>query len=101
MPTYQYECRACGHAFEQVQSIKAAPLRRCPKCRGAVKRLIGTGGGLLFRGSGFYITDYRSSSYKEQAKKEKGDAAPSVSSGSGKAEAATPATKKASTAKTD
>ncbi len=70
MPTYEYVCRKCGHEFEQFQSIKDEPLKRCPKCKGAVKRKIGTGGGLLFKGSGFYITDYRSESYKQGAKSE-------------------------------
>jgi putative FmdB family regulatory protein len=69
MPTYDYECGACGHAFEQFQSITAAPLRKCPSCgKRSVKRLIGTGAGIIFRGSGFYQTDYRSESYKAAAK---------------------------------
>jgi putative FmdB family regulatory protein len=68
MPTYEYECAKCGHQFEHFQSIKAAPLKKCPKCSGRVKRLLGTGAGLLFKGSGFYITDYRSESYKQGAK---------------------------------
>jgi len=71
MPTYDYECGACGHKFEQFQSITARPIRKCPSCGGkSVKRLIGTGAGILFRGSGFYATDYRSESYKEAAKAE-------------------------------
>lgn len=78
MPTYEYSCEKCGKTFETVQSMRDEPLRECPKdlCRqkkwghGKVKRLIGTGAGLLFKGSGFYITDYRSNSYKEGAKKE-------------------------------
>jgi putative FmdB family regulatory protein len=68
MPTYEYECRKCGHHFEQFQRISDEPLKRCPKCRGAVRRKIGTGAGLLFKGSGFYITDYRSEGYKKAAK---------------------------------
>ncbi|MDA0747120.1 MAG: zinc ribbon domain-containing protein [bacterium] len=69
MPTYDFECKACGHAFEQFQSMTAKPLRVCPECgKRAVDRLIGTGAGLLFKGSGFYITDYRSESYKQAAK---------------------------------
>ena|ERR1017187_787452 len=86
MPTYEYICEKCGHEFEAVQSISAGPLRICPKelCgrkkwgRGRVKRRISTGGGLLFKGSGFYITDYRSEGYQQAAKK---DAAASNSSG--------------------
>lgn len=71
MPTYDYECGACKHAFELFQSIKARPIRKCPSCgRQAAKRLIGTGGGVIFRGSGFYQTDYRSESYKQAAKSE-------------------------------
>jgi putative FmdB family regulatory protein len=74
MPTYEYECQKCGHRFEEFQSIKAEPLRKCPKasCKGKVKRLISSGGGLLFKGSGFYTTDYRSESYKQGAKADKG-----------------------------
>jgi len=68
MPTYEYECPKCGHTFEKFQSIKAAPLKQCPQCRGRVKRLLGSGAGLLFKGSGFYITDYRSEGYKQAAK---------------------------------
>src|SRR5204863_7283336 len=70
MPTYEYECSKCGHRFELFQSIKDAPKRTCPKCRGRVKRLLGTGAGIIFKGSGFYVTDYRKPSYKEAAKKE-------------------------------
>ncbi len=72
MPTYEYECPTCGKRFEEFQSRKDAPLTKCPtpKCRGKVKRLIGAGAGLIFKGSGFYITDYRSSSYQD---KKKGD----------------------------
>ena len=61
MPTYEYQCDACGHAFEQFQSITAGALRKCPKCRKSkLRRLLGTGAGVLFKGSGFYATDYRS-----------------------------------------
>lgn len=56
MPTYEYECKKCGH-FEEFQSITAAPLTRCPKCHGKVHRLLGTGSGIIFKGSGFYETD--------------------------------------------
>jgi putative FmdB family regulatory protein len=76
MPTYEYLCRKCGHEFETFQKMTDAPLKRCPKCRGAVKRKIGTGAGLLFKGSGFYITDYRSESYHSKAKAEKESASP-------------------------
>jgi len=72
MPTYEYECGACGHAFERFQSIKAGPVRTCPACgKRKVRRLIGMGAALIFKGSGFHATDYRSASYKEGAKKDK------------------------------
>jgi len=73
MPTYEYKCTACGHTFEQFQSITAAPIKKCPNCgKSKVKRLLGTGAGVIFKGSGFYITDYRDASYKEKAKAESG-----------------------------
>lgn len=72
MPTYDYECPACEHTFERFQSITATPLRRCPQCGSRrLRRLIGAGAGILFRGSGFYQTDYRSEEYKAKAKAEK------------------------------
>lgn len=82
MPTYEYECQKCGHQFERFQLISDKPLTRCekPRCKGKVKRLIGTGAGLLFKGSGFYITDYRSAGYKEAAKKESDSAKPAATS---------------------
>ena len=78
MPTYEYACEKCGHEFEAFHPISAKPLQTCPKdlCprkqwgRGRVKKKISAGAGLLFKGSGFYITDYRSEKYKEAAKKE-------------------------------
>jgi putative FmdB family regulatory protein len=86
MPTYEYSCEKCGKTFETFQSMRDKPLRECSKelCRqkkwghGKVKRLLGTGAGLIFKGSGFYITDYRSNNYKEGAKKD-APAAPAVS----------------------
>src|SRR6187402_517723 len=73
MPTYEYECEACGNKFEKFQSMSAAPIKKCPVCgKNKVRRLIGTGAGLIFKGSGFYITDYRDSSYKDKAKSESG-----------------------------
>ncbi len=72
MPTYQYLCENCGYEFERFQSITARPLRKCPKCdKARLKRLIGTGAGIIFKGSGFYQTDYRSENYKKAEKKEK------------------------------
>ena len=70
MPTYEYECQKCGHKFEQSQRITDEPLKRCPKCKGKVKRLLGTGVGVIFKGSGFYATDYRSPGYKAAAKRD-------------------------------
>jgi putative FmdB family regulatory protein len=73
MPTYEYECLKCGHRFDLVQKMTEPPRRRCPRCRGRVRRLVGTGAGMIFKGSGFYVTDYRSQSYKDQKKKESGE----------------------------
>jgi putative FmdB family regulatory protein len=73
MPTYEYKCEACGYAFERFHSMSAEPIKRCPECgKAKVKRLIGTGAGLIFKGSGFYITDYRDKSYTDKAKAESG-----------------------------
>ena len=70
MPTYDYKCTACGHTFEKFESIKSEPMKRCPQCgKAKVKRLIGTGAGLIFKGSGFYITDYRDAGYKKDKAK--------------------------------
>ncbi len=72
MPTYEYICEGCGHEFEKFQTITANSLRTCPKCgKKKLKRLIGTGAGIIFKGSGFYQTDYRSESYKKAAENEK------------------------------
>lgn len=69
MPTYDYKCDACCKQFEYFQSMKDEPLKKCPKCgKNKVKRLIGGGGGVLFKGKGFYETDYRSSKYNDSAK---------------------------------
>jgi len=71
MPTYDYECKACGHTFERFQAITASPVRKCPRCgKKRVRRLPGAGGGIIFKGSGFYATDYRSDSYRRAAEKE-------------------------------
>jgi len=61
MPTYEYKCHDCGYTFEKFQGIKDAPLKKCPKCNGKVQRLIGSGAGIIFKGSGFYATDYAKS----------------------------------------
>jgi putative FmdB family regulatory protein len=72
MPTYEYVCAECGFELERLQSMRARSLRKCPKCgRNKLQRLIGTGAGIIFKGSGFYETDYRSESYKKGADSEK------------------------------
>lgn len=77
MPTYEYKCENCGHKLEVFQSMLEDPLKKCPECsKNKLKRLIGTGAGIIFKGSGFYETDYRSESYKKAEQKDK-------SSGSG------------------
>src|ERR1700704_625901 len=100
MPTYDYSCSKCGKTFEAFQSMRDEPFRTCPKelCRlpkwgrGKVKRLLGTGAGLIFKGSGFYSTDYRSQGYKEAAKK---DTAPSTPAAGGDSKPAAKAETKA------
>lgn len=67
MPTYEYECRSCKKRFDRFQQMTAKPTAVCPKCKGSARRLISGGAGVLFKGSGFYATDYRSSGYKKQA----------------------------------
>ena len=85
MPTYEYACDNCGHEFERFQSITARPLRKCPVCgKSRLRRLIGTGGGVIFKGSGFYETDYRSESYKKAAEAEKNAASDSSKDGDSK-----------------
>ncbi len=76
MPTYDYQCRSCSHRFEHFQSMKDRALRKCPRCgKPALERLIGTGAAVLFKGSGFYQTDYRSESYNAAKKAEAGSGA--------------------------
>ncbi|MSR76746.1 MAG: zinc ribbon domain-containing protein [Candidatus Omnitrophica bacterium] len=86
MPTYDYQCKKCARTFEEFQSIHAKALTKCPKCKGKIERLIGSGGGILFKGSGFYQTDYRSKGYHEAAKKDQ-PSAPSKPDASKKSEA--------------
>ena len=71
MPTYEYECQKCQHKFEIFQSMTAEPLTKCPKCGGKIKRLIGAGGGIICKGSGFYATDHRKDKRKEEKPCEK------------------------------
>ncbi len=70
MPTYEYQCAKCKKRHEAFQSITAKPLTKCPRCGGGLKRLLGSGSGFLFKGSGFYVTDYRSKSYHDAKKKD-------------------------------
>ncbi len=73
MPTYEYQCNACEHNFEEFQSINDKPLKKCPKCKKSkLRRVFGAGAAILFKGSGFYQTDYRSESYKAAAKADTG-----------------------------
>jgi putative FmdB family regulatory protein len=84
MPTYDYVCDACGHTFEEVQSFKDEPLTKCPACKKKkLRRLFGTGAAILFKGSGFYETDYRSESYKNAAKADQEAAKPAETSKEG------------------
>jgi putative FmdB family regulatory protein len=116
MPTYEYSCEKCGKNFDAFQSMRDQAYETCPKelCqqkrwgKGKVKRLLGTGAGLIFKGSGFYITDYRSNSYKEAAKKESGGGADAgggankpAKEGSAPAPATTPAKAPESKPKSD
>jgi putative FmdB family regulatory protein len=95
MPTYEYECSACGHGFEKFQLITDKPVRRCPKCRRLkVRRLIGTGAGVIFKGSGFYQTDYRSAAYQAAAKKDTDTPAPAQSDSGSKSGSGTKPAKK-------
>ncbi|UCE23201.1 MAG: zinc ribbon domain-containing protein [Candidatus Zixiibacteriota bacterium] len=71
MPTYQYRCSDCDHEFEEFQAISDPPITICPSCNGKTERVISGGAGLIFKGSGFYITDYRSKDYKAQADKDR------------------------------
>jgi putative FmdB family regulatory protein len=80
MPTYEYECDACHHNFDEFQSFSDRPLRKCPKCgKPKLRRVFGAGGAVIFKGSGFYQTDYRSESYKAAAKAEQDGAKPATS----------------------
>jgi len=73
MPTYEYECLKCGHRFDAFQRISEDPLKKCPECKGRIRRCIGSGAGIIFKGQGFYETDYRSPDYHKAAKAESSD----------------------------
>ncbi|MDD5678304.1 MAG: zinc ribbon domain-containing protein [Kiritimatiellae bacterium] len=92
MPTYEYECRDCHHKFELFQSITAKPITLCPECKkNKVRRLIGRGAGIIFKGSGFYQTDYRSDHYMKQSAADKPKAEASKGAPKDGAKAAVPA----------
>jgi putative FmdB family regulatory protein len=98
MPTYEYVCEACNHRFDEFQSFKDDVLKTCPKChQDSLRRLFGTGAAILFKGSGFYETDYRSDSYKQSAKADAEAAKPSETKSESKASESTPS----STSKSD
>lgn len=79
MPTYEYQCDACQHNFDEFQSMSEAPLKKCPKCgKPKLRRVFGAGGAVIFKGSGFYQTDYRSESYKAAAKADQESAKPAA-----------------------
>lgn len=89
MPTYDYECDQCGHKFELYQSINAEPEKKCPECgKRKLRRLIGSGAAVVFKGSGFYQTDYRSDSYKKSASKDSSESKKSSESKSDKKDGA-------------
>ena len=95
MPTYSYRCQSCDHTFDLFQRMSEDPARICPECgKAELKRLIGAGAGFIFKGSGFYVTDYRSKDYKEKAKKE-------ASENTAKSDTAKSDTAKSDTAKSD
>lgn len=98
MPTYEYECKGCRKTLEIFQNITARPLTVCPVCKGKVRRLVGRGAGIIFKGAGFYQTDYRSSHYKKRAQEEKKPAEPPAAKKEGAA-AATPKETKSASAK--
>ncbi|MEO6246712.1 MAG: zinc ribbon domain-containing protein [Opitutaceae bacterium] len=93
MPTYEYACQKCGHEFEQFQSMRDETLKKCPKCKkAALKRLVGGGAGLIFKGTGFYITDYKNKS-ADYKNKSSGKSEESKSDSSGPKTSAAPAAK--------
>ena len=96
MPTYEYQCEACGHNFDEFQSFSDKPLKKCPKCKKAkLRRAFGTGAAVLFKGSGFYQTDYRSESYQAGAKAEAEATKPATNGKADKTDTSTPAQPKA------
>ena len=102
MPHYDYECQKCGYVFEAFQKINDKPLKKCSRCGGRLKRLIGAGAGLIFKGSGFYITDYkRNSQKKNKGSSNNSKAAASTSQAPSPKKQDSPAPKSDSSQKTD
>jgi putative FmdB family regulatory protein len=98
MPTYEYKCNNCGHKFEKFHSITSPAIRKCPECgKNAVERLISAGGGLIFKGSGFYITDYRDAAYTDKAKADTEKSQAPAKTGEGESKPATTADAKPET----
>ena len=88
MPTYEYRCPSCGADFEKFQKMSEPPVAECPACGAEAERRLSAGAGLLFKGSGFYITDYRGEGYRKAAEADRGGSAPAASTGSGDAKPA-------------
>jgi putative FmdB family regulatory protein len=101
MPTYEYRCSACGNEFEKFQRMSDEPVAECPKCEARAERRLSAGAGLLFKGSGFYITDYRNEGYKKAAESEKGGSSSSSESGASQAKPAAEAKTPPKTEKTE
>src|SRR5437016_12200554 len=100
MPTYEYQCDACDHNFDEFQPMSAEPLKKCPKCgKKKLRRVFGAGAAVLFRGSGFYETDYRSESYKKAAKADQDAGKGSTPSKDAGTSTTTPGEKKSSETK--
>lgn len=111
MPTYDYKCQKCGHRFELFQTMSAEPLTKCPECAGKVKRLIGSGSGIIFKGSGFYCTDYKKPTggggseakdkAAEKAESKTSEKTPAATAAAPKPEAKTPPASGTPSAKSD
>ncbi len=93
MPTYEYKCDSCGYVFEEFQSMTDQPLKTCPQCGEKIHRLIGTGAGLIFKGSGFYLTDYKKSNTSPSKTTSSDKAKSSEPSSAPKSEKSTPTEK--------
>lgn len=94
MPTYEYRCPKCGHEFEKFQRMSDDPVAECGECGASAERLLSAGGGLLFKGEGFYITDYRSSEYKKAASKESNESSGASTSSGGEGGSSSKSTSK-------